>query len=473
MSKHALICLAAGLLLACGASSEDSTDDHDSASSTTDAGSQDATLSPPLDSGMGEDGGEPEPVVDMDADGVPDTDDNCPTVPNPDQKDTDLDQDGDLCDIDDDDDGVIDAVDNCPIDTNVGQLDTDQDGEGDACDKDDDGDGVTDAEDNCRQVANEFQHDSDGDGIGDACQVDDDADGVIDTFDNCPNIPNVHQADTDQDGEGDACDTDDDDDTIVDDEDNCPLGYNPMQLDADGDGMGDVCDPDEGLWLLSVNNHTHELHKIDVTTGKGTPVCTLDTTNSYPSLTFGRLGGLYAANNGADRLDLIDPCTCEITEIGLFGYASDIVGITTDHAVGLFGVDKTEDWLVGVDTGSGLATTIADLGLDLGASGATWSDALQAMYAINGLDSTLHTIDPASGEMTFVADLNIAFDYVGIELHPSNGVIYTCTGTDLYRIMPETGQMTFIGPIYPDLCNNLAAPYTSVTCDSWHDEEAE
>ena len=212
---------------------------------------------------------------------------------------------------------------------------------------------------------------------------------------------------------------------------------------------------------------------MDVATGKGTPVCTLDTTNSYPSLTFGRLGGLYGANNGADRLDLIDPCTCEITEIGAFGYESDIVGITTDHAQGLFGVDKSEDWLVGIETGSGLATTIADLGLDLGASGATWSDALQAMYAINGYDSTLHTIDPVSGEMTFMADLNILFDYVGIELHPSDGVIYTCTGPDLYRIMPETGQMTYIGQIYPNLCNNLAAPYTSVTCAQWSEEEPE
>ena len=83
------------------------------------------------------------PVSDGDGDGVPDTSDNCPTTPNPDQADS-------------------------------------------------DGDGVGDACDNCRETANSDQADSDGDGVGDAC-------------DNCPTTPNVDQRDTDGDGVGDAC----------------------------------------------------------------------------------------------------------------------------------------------------------------------------------------------------------------------------------------------------------------------------
>ena len=57
--------------------------------------------------------GEP---VDSDGDGLLDDADNCPDVPNPDQKDSDGDGFGDACDVDDDGDGIIDADDVFPND---------------------------------------------------------------------------------------------------------------------------------------------------------------------------------------------------------------------------------------------------------------------------------------------------------------------------------------------------------------------
>jgi hypothetical protein len=73
-------------------------------------------------------------VVDSDGDGIPDSADNCPTVANADQRDTDGDGLGDACDPDDDNDGVPDAVDNCVLVPNPDQSDVDGDGIGDACD---------------------------------------------------------------------------------------------------------------------------------------------------------------------------------------------------------------------------------------------------------------------------------------------------------------------------------------------------
>ncbi len=63
--------------------------------------------------------GEPTLVIhyqlpDADGDGITDGLDNCPNDPNPDQKDSDLDGSGDVCDNDDDNDGTLDGVDNCP-----------------------------------------------------------------------------------------------------------------------------------------------------------------------------------------------------------------------------------------------------------------------------------------------------------------------------------------------------------------------
>jgi hypothetical protein len=79
----------------------------------------------------------------------------------------------DLGPIDSDVDGIDDDADNCPSIANSSQLDTDTDGAGDACDDDDDGDAVLDAADNCPLVSNADGQLEDGDGdlAGDACDA--------------------------------------------------------------------------------------------------------------------------------------------------------------------------------------------------------------------------------------------------------------------------------------------------------------
>jgi hypothetical protein len=182
--------------------------------------------------------------VDSDSDGLLDYLDNCPNQSNVDQKDTDKDGKGDVCDTDDDNDSVLDAVDNCPGVVNPSQLDTDNDGKGNACDKDDDNDGVLDTADNCSLTVNPKQPDADGDGIGNACDKDFDNDGVENTVDNCPNTPNANQKDTDNDKTGDVCDPDIDNDSVLNEVDNCVATKNLAQKDIDDDGKGDLCDID-------------------------------------------------------------------------------------------------------------------------------------------------------------------------------------------------------------------------------------
>ena len=83
---------------------------------------------------------------------------------------------------DDDGDGTPDTEDDCPFNPSPDQSDTDHDGAGDICDQDDDNDNVPDLKlvaapfpfaplDNCRTVANPDQTDSDADFLGDACEA--------------------------------------------------------------------------------------------------------------------------------------------------------------------------------------------------------------------------------------------------------------------------------------------------------------
>jgi len=226
--------------------------------------------------------------------------DNCPSVANPGQENTDAtltppDALGDACDPDDDNDGIPDLLnqlpaDNCPRHQNPGQEDGDGDGvgdacdncseipnpgqensdvgagnkadtRGDACDADDDGDGRCDVAgvsdpapydcnngpDNCRTIANPNQQDNDS--LADEWDPDfpdspSGPDGIGNVCDNCASVYNPSQGNVDGDGFGDACDPDVDDDGRVNGIDNCVFLVNPTQIDANLDGYGNLCDAD-------------------------------------------------------------------------------------------------------------------------------------------------------------------------------------------------------------------------------------
>jgi hypothetical protein len=168
---------------------------------------------------------------DGDGDGVLDKEDNCPTVPNADQMDSnpELRDGGDAC-------AQCGAV--------IG-IDLDADLYDDGCDRclgpghprgaaliDTDGDKLDDRCDPCLAGKSAFEIDFNENGIGDGCEVcfemsgvDVDADGLDDACDGCLKGP---PHDEDGDGIDDACD-------------NCPFDPNADQSPSIDAPVGDVC----------------------------------------------------------------------------------------------------------------------------------------------------------------------------------------------------------------------------------------
>jgi hypothetical protein len=188
--------------------------------------------------------------------------------------------------LDSDGDGVPDSIDNCPSVQNPDQLDTDGDGIGNACDDDDDNDGMSDEYENTHGFnplnPADALLDSDGDGFSNLresikgtdpwnsndlpcaiCRADFDADGLVgdidlemlvDEFGYTGLTDSLADTDHDQDVDGKdlnkltsdfgRTDCDQDGDGVPDTIDNCPCTFtnNGDQTDSDGDGIGDACE---------------------------------------------------------------------------------------------------------------------------------------------------------------------------------------------------------------------------------------
>jgi len=155
--------------------------------------------------------------------------------------------------FDADNDGVLNHVDNCQTVANPGQQDSNSNGVGDACEvADADGDGVADGSDNCPNTANPGQENSDTDAAGDAC-------------DGCPTdglklaagVCGCGFLDTDSDGDGQAdgpgsgsacgdyCPTDNTKKFLADTQGADKCGCNVPNTDSDSDGVAacnEACD---------------------------------------------------------------------------------------------------------------------------------------------------------------------------------------------------------------------------------------
>ena len=254
--------------------------------------------------------------------------------------------------------------------------------------------------------------------------------------------------------------------------------------DMTGDGDGDPPPPVLPAWIVSIDEPdatTDRLIRISIDDndfGTVTEICadltlpdSLPADTAFTSLTFNQNIILASArkNITGDTMVIIDPCGCEATEVGEYGF-SRVNGITSNEDQSLFGVSVTEDVIIDIDPMTAASQVLTDLMADWGSTGLTWSQPQDnVLYGINASTDRLHTFDGDSGVDQDSIQLSGNFASVGIELHPTFNRLFACgiagQRRALYEVNVEDGTVTQLEPdVWAGNCDNIAAPFGPVDC---------
>ena len=104
---------------------------------------------------------------------------------------------------------------------------------------------------------------------------------------------------------------------------------------------------------------------------------------------------------------------------------------------------------------------MGQLGFSATTVGAGFSELDAAVYLVDGSTDHLFRVDTGTGGATLIAALAIDLTGVGFEIHPSDGKMYVCgaAGDKLYELDPTDGSVQE-RPNGPEGCTNLGAPWT-------------
>jgi len=340
---------------------------------------------------------------------------------------------------------------------------------GDTIDNDDDG--LLDCDDPDCESACDFDLDDDGfedEAVGgDDCDdtnaaIHPDADEVCDGLDNDCNLltdeddPGLDTStlsdwyrDADVDGYGDlngsaqrACtapsgsvldntDCDDDDATI-----------NPAAIDVPGDCIDNDCDgyvvdANCGTVLYLVRESDGMFRQLQTGSMIFTDIGLLGVDFEFGELAYDDVAGVMYMVDGdaANALYTVDLATGAATLVGVHGQ-SNLFGLAVSPAGELFATDGVDADLFSLDPVTGAATSVA---MTRPAAGLTWDTLRGAMVGLNSVNGDVAEIDPVTGVNTWLANPG-AIEHCGFAYDSASDVFWAIDqGGFLYTYDPNNG----------------------------------
>ena len=139
--------------------------------------------------------------------------------------------------------------------------------------------------------------------------------------------------------------------------------------------------------------------------------------------------------NDPRAIQYFDACTGSLTMIGAHG-TSSLGGIAFGPDGRLFGIGGNDE-LVEFDLATGRATSIGNLGIDIGTSGLAWDCTNQRMFGADGSGDRVFEIDRRSGHQR--SPNGSPLQQRGTGIRPGKRPALRLDGSALYRIEPSTG----------------------------------
>ena len=231
--------------------------------------------------------------------------------------------------------------------------------------------------------------------------------------------------------------------------------------DDDCDGAIDE-DATLDLMLVTIDSRSGEALRLDPATADAEVISELGEDININSLTVIDGGRTIAHTHTPRALHDVDICTGTIEELGRHG-SGNACGIVWGTEGTLWGVENESDRLLQFDPDAGTADPVAYLDHTLGNCGMAYDCVTDTLWVADAMTRELFSLDPLTGLTTATISTDVPFGAVGLAYDPSNGAFLAVTGTELYSILPSTGESAIVGTVVGH--DHLSSLSFHPTCD--------
>lgn len=165
--------------------------------------------------------------------------------------------------------------------------------------------------------------------------------------------------------------------------------------------------------LYGSDNDQDRLYTINLATGAKTEIASFSQTIDDSGLAMDSSDTLYLSDGTDEDLFTVNLTTAQLSLVGNHG--EDITAIAFDAMDTLYAINDSDNELVTLDVTNGMiATVIGSLGISTSGSQGMSFDQFGNLFMVDEGSESLYSIDTNTGAATFIADLGADFETIAI-----------------------------------------------------------